>query len=77
MPVYFFDINDGSGWVRDNEGSSLENALAARREATETLAQIGTELFPGLDGHALNADVRTEDGAVILRVSISLCVTTA
>lgn len=74
MPVYFFDIDVGSGRVLDTEGSSLPDVAAAQREATEPLAQIGTERFPGCDDQTLSVDVRDENGEVVLELSLTLCV---
>ena len=76
MPVFYFDINVGSGLIVDTEGSSLADVMAAQREATETLARIGTELFPGRGDQTLLADVRDERGEVVLGVSLQLSVTT-
>ena len=72
MPRFFFDISDGQESWQDPEGSILDDLGAAQREATDTLAQMGRELFPGSDGRALTVEIRAEDGKALMQVALRL-----
>ena len=72
MPRYFFDINDGNGIARDDEGVELFDVEVARREAILILPQIAQDRVYVGDHHLLTSNVRNEIGDVVLRVTMSI-----
>ncbi len=75
MTLYFFDIDDGSEVVKDTEGSPHPGLAAAQLEATETLAQMAREIFPGAKDKSLTIDIREDSGPAVLRVMLHLSTT--
>jgi hypothetical protein len=71
MPRYYFDIQDGVELLRDSEGSEHLNLGAAQNEATDTLTQMGKEIFPGHADRALSIDIRDDDGKALMRVTLT------
>jgi len=71
MPRYYFDIQDGADLMRDSEGSEHRDLGAAQNEATDTLTQMGKEIFPGHDDRALSIDIRDDGGKALMRVTLT------
>jgi hypothetical protein len=62
MPRFFFDFDDGSMIVRDDEGTDLPDVAAARREAYEMVAQVAADSVPGETPVSLHVVVRDDCG---------------
>jgi hypothetical protein len=61
MPRYFFDVRDGEGFVKDDEGMELLDIAEAQIEAAETLADKARDLaVRAADplGHPMAIEVR-------------------
>ncbi|BAQ47606.1 MULTISPECIES: DUF6894 family protein [Methylobacterium] len=72
MPRYFLDFQDGSLWLKDDEGQEYENLRAARDAAIAALPDIGREA-PPQDGHRdFVAFVRDEHGTQVCTVRLNL-----
>lgn len=61
MPMYYFDVDDGSGSYQDTEGTDLADDLAARREARGLLPNLARDLQPDRDSWVLTIIVRDEN----------------
>jgi hypothetical protein len=72
LPRFFFDINDGDNYFRDDEGSELPNEEAARKEALGCLPELTRSKMP--DGNRRNfiVDVRDEANHRIFTATLSL-----
>lgn len=69
MPLFYFHIQDESGFTPDPEGQELPDAEAARREAISATREILSESL--LHGGALNHPtiaIADEHGHVVARV---------
>ncbi|MCI0752750.1 DUF6894 family protein [Teichococcus vastitatis] len=75
MPLYFFDIFDGTQLLRDEEGSDLPDLKAARDDAVALLPDLIKSRLPEDEHRRLVVTVRDESGAAILQASLSLDVT--
>jgi hypothetical protein len=71
VPVYYFDIQDGGGMVRDTEGSEHRDLEAARREASDTLTQMGRDQFGSHFDHSISVNIRDGDGKALMRVTLT------
>ena len=70
MPRYFFHVRDGADVSRDEEGQTLPNVEAARREALSTNREMLVERL--LHGGSLNhrqIEIADETGHVVEVVS--------
>jgi hypothetical protein len=67
VPRYFFDLRDGDMFSRDHEGTELDGVEAARREAAQTLAQMGKDVLPEAVHRELAIEVRTDGPEPLLR----------
>jgi hypothetical protein len=71
MPVYHFNVHDGSN-VRDRDGTDLPNLWAARREgvmlAGRVLLDGPDEFWEGSDWHV---DVTNASGATLFRLDFT------
>jgi hypothetical protein len=72
MPHYFFDVSDGAGCERDNEGLEFATLDAAEQEATLTAAEIGRDWLPTGGSRTVRIEVRDEQGNRLLTVKVSL-----
>ena len=72
MPLYFFDLHDGTNFVKDEEGFDLPDPDAVR----ERLARIMTKVVRGVTASADRQDffamARDEQGRVLFRAHLSL-----
>jgi hypothetical protein len=74
MPRFFFDIDDMTRAMEDDVGSELADLAEAHREATETLIQMGRDVFRDKSRGVLAVAIRDETGAVLRRVRLTLSV---
>jgi len=76
MARYFFELHNGSGVTRDEEGREFPNKDEARREAVVGIRSVlGAEVASGsidLDGRM---DVLNEDGEILFTIPFSDAVT--
>ncbi|WP_172122088.1 hypothetical protein [Devosia sp. 919] len=72
MPRYFFDTDDGTELLRDNEGSELADEQAARDEASLTMAELAKEYIAGSPLQKnVTMWVRNEQGEAVLQLSLT------
>ncbi|WP_289016154.1 hypothetical protein [uncultured Methylobacterium sp.] len=72
MPYYFIDFQDGSLWLKDEEGEEYESLQAARDAAIGALPDIGREAPPSDGKRDFLAIVRDEQGTELCTVRLSL-----
>ncbi|MGX4804856.1 DUF6894 family protein [Bradyrhizobium guangdongense] len=65
MPKYFFDLQDPSGRIVDDEGTELPSLDAARNEARQTIGEAARSLMArGADGRIV-VQVRDQNGLLL------------
>ncbi|GJE78477.1 DUF6894 family protein [Methylorubrum suomiense] len=72
MPRYFLDFQDGSLWLKDEEGQEYENLQAARDAAIAALPDIGREVPPQDGRREFVAFVRDTHGTELCTVRLDL-----
>lgn len=80
MARYYFDIQDGSGLALDDMGTELPDDVAARAEASSTIAAIARDQISSVAGSEnIVIWVRRETGEplAILTLSFALLPTVA
>ena len=70
MPKYFFDFQDGSLILPDEEGSNLSGFEEAREEAIALLPQVARDRLPDGEHREFIATVRDESGVSLYRASL-------
>ena len=70
---YFFDTDDGDGFLWDDEGQDLDGIEEVRLQAQSSLADIARDVLPGDGMHrTMVVRVRDESGDVVLNASLVL-----
>ena len=73
VPLYFFHLDDGHGYVADDQGQELPDLQAARLHALKAAGQmIAEELATGRE--RLHLAIHIEDGARQRLMSVPLTV---
>lgn len=70
MPRYYFDTNDGTGMVEDEDGIELASLEAARNSAIAGIVDLARDYIPGADRKELAVEVRDEANDRLLRASL-------
>jgi hypothetical protein len=72
MPLFFFDVHDGSGKVlRDDEGLPFPDMANACHQALKTLCEMGRDLY-AKGPQEMTIVVREAETGMRLRVTLSL-----
>jgi hypothetical protein len=74
MPRYFFDTDDGTRSIEDNEGLDLVGVEEAQVEAHRALADMARDVVPGGSQRTMMVRVRDRRGTTVLSASLSLLV---
>jgi hypothetical protein len=72
VPRYYFDVREGPRFIADPDGMEFPDLDAAEREATETAASIGRDLFPRGRARDVTVEVRNAHGERVFTVSVSM-----
>jgi hypothetical protein len=73
MPHYFFDLRDGSDFVRDEEGCWFPDFAAAEREAAETAASMLLDARRSDNNPTkFTIEVRDENDRCVMDASVAL-----
>ena len=72
MPLFYFDIFDGEGIIRDEEGTECRTFKAARRAAIEVLPALARDASRGRDQQNLVITMRNADGEPVFIASLVL-----
>ncbi|WP_371412595.1 hypothetical protein [Neorhizobium sp. T25_13] len=71
MARYFFDLINGDGPVRDNEGQEISTREEISREVSRILADIAREEFPERGKGSISIEVRNESGQSVFTGQLS------
>lgn len=71
MARYFFDLFNGDGPVRDEQGQELASREAISREVSRILADIAREELPGRGKGLISIEVRDESGQPVFTGTLS------
>lgn len=75
MARFFFDVDDGTTLLRDEEGTELANEHAARDEATRAMGKMARDYLPkGAPQQTIIMCVRDEEGQPILQLALCFAV---
>lgn len=72
MPLFYFDIDDGECFTRDEEGLECSNRKAVRDYAIGVLPGIAQEALPDGDQHELVVKVRDTSGRYVFKAVLTL-----
>ena len=67
MARYYFDLQDGRGFHRDEIGDEFDSFEEAREQAQVLLPDIVREELPDGELHVITCDVRDQSGRIIYR----------
>lgn len=67
MARFFFDVQDGKGFHRDEAGDECASAQEARQQVQGILSDIARHELPDGDLHVIMCDVRDAKGHVVYR----------
>ncbi len=65
MARYYFDVTNGDGLERDDEGQELRSLDDVQREAGKILSDIAKDEIPVSRSVSIKVVVRTGDGATV------------
>lgn len=71
MPRYYFDVYNGDGLTRDDEGQTLSSLKDARRIAGAILPAIARDEVAHNDAIDIEVRVRDEAGNIVLVTQMS------
>lgn len=71
MPLFYFDVRDGTGFHRDDFGSECDGFEDARQQAQSLLPDIVRHELPDGELHTVACDVRDETNRVVYRGKIT------
>lgn len=71
MSKYFFDLQNGDGFLKDYEGRDLLNRSAAHKEVAQILSDIISEELNGTDPFTAKVTVRDHQAAVLFVATLS------
>ena len=74
MPLFYFDVREGSNFVDDDEGLEFPNLDAAEQEAIHAVVSIGKDRLPRSDTRNVTVEVRDEDKKRVLTVTVALMI---
>ena len=74
MPRYYFDIDDGKSFTRDEAGHEFPTPEAMRDAAVGVLPNIARNQMPNGDRRVFSVKVRDGDSRYLLSASLSLVV---
>ena len=72
MPRFHFDIHEDSRLIADEDGQNFASVDVARKEAMLTGASIAREAFVAGSADHVVVDVREDEHAPCLKISITL-----
>jgi hypothetical protein len=76
VPRFYFDIDDGSGPLLDDDGIDAADLASAKAKAVDALRSMARDVVQASDRHVVAVDVRDESGQVRIRATLTLAVAT-
>lgn len=71
MKTYFFDLQNGDGFIKDDEGRELPDQSAAHKEVAQILSDVVSEELNGTDPFTAKVTVRDHQAAVLFTATLS------
>lgn len=71
MSRYYFDLHNGDGPLRDDEGLELDTRRSVNRQVARILAEIARDEMPTHDRAVINLKVRDEAGKIVSFASLT------
>ena len=72
MPLFYFDVREGTRFVLDDDGLEFATVEVAEREAAMAAAEIGRDRLPNGDAREVTIGVSNEHRQRIITVMVSL-----
>ncbi|KQQ33232.1 hypothetical protein ASF58_24185 [Methylobacterium sp. Leaf125] len=72
MPQFYFDFQNGTSRIDDEEGVELEDLETGRREALRTLGEVAREALSKGDEQTLRASIRDANGHVAYTATVTV-----
>jgi hypothetical protein len=72
MPLFYFDIREGSRFIPDEIGLEFPDLEAAEREAAEAAAEMGRDRLPSGDTRDITIEVCNEHRQRVLTLQVVL-----
>ncbi len=72
MPLFYFDVREGSKLTPDEDGLEFPDLDAAEREAATAAAEMGRDRLPRGDARDITVAVRNEYGQQVLTVRVAM-----
>ncbi len=71
MPQYFFDLENGGGFLKDNDGRNLPDEAAIQKVLATILLDIVGDELNGIDPFIAKVTVRDQDNGVVMKGILS------
>lgn len=71
MSRYYFDLHNGDGPLKDEEGLELETRESVNRQVARILADLARDEMPTHDRAVISLKVRNEAGQVVSFASLT------
>ena len=72
MPLFYFDIREGTRFIPDEEGIEYRDLDAAERAAAKCAADISRDLLPKGEVREVTVELRNEHKQRVLTATISM-----
>jgi hypothetical protein len=74
MPIFYFDVREGTRFVTDDDGVECRDLCAAERLAAEAAAEISRDVLPRSDIRDVTIELRNEHKQRVLTVTVTMLV---
>jgi uncharacterized protein DUF6894 len=71
MTRYYFDLHNGDGPTKDNQGQDLATRAQVSKELARILIDVARDELPSLDRATISVTVRDENGAAVSVASLT------
>ena len=72
MPLFYFNIREGTRFTEDEEGLEFPDLDTAEREAAEAAAKVARDRLPRSDARDVTVEVLNEDRQRLITVTIKM-----
>lgn len=71
MAQYFFDLENGDGFLKDNDGRDLPDGTAVNKEVVAILLDLAGDELNGIDPFNAKVTVRNQDNSIVMNGVLS------
>ena len=72
MPIFYFDVREGTRFFSDENGVECRDMDAAERLAAESAAEIGRDVLPDPQIRSVTVELRNEHRQRVLTATVSM-----